>query len=284
MPALIDTHLHLIYRKSLGYGWTSEIPALATGDFTLDDARALMGDRVAGAVFMEAAVDDAGYKDEARLIGGLIGQSGGVLLGQIASCRPEEPAGLDDWIDEGQGLGVVGYRRVLHVVPDALSQSDIFRRNISMIGARGLTFDMCFTARQLGLAQALAQACPDTKLVLDHCGVPDIAGGGFDAWRAGIDAIAKLPHVTCKLSGLMAYCAPGTAGFATIRPYVDHVFTRFGPDRVVWGSDWPVVNLGGGLVDWLDVTAQILDMLSAEERIAVAHGNARQVYGLPAAP
>ena len=83
----IDTHLHLIYRDKLGYGWTLGIPPLATGNFTLADYNALTAGRgISGAVFMEAGVDDADYKAEARLIAGMVGQNG--LLGQIASCRP----------------------------------------------------------------------------------------------------------------------------------------------------------------------------------------------------
>ncbi len=280
MTPLIDTHLHLIYRETLGYGWTVGIPPLATGDFTLEDARALMGGRVGGAVFMEAAVDDADYRAEARLIGGLIAQSGGFLMGQVAGCRPEDDAGFEDWLEECKGLGAVGFRRVLHVMPDALSQGEAFRRNIRLIGAQGLTFDMCFLARQLGLAQDLARACPETRLVLDHCGVPDIAGGGFDGWRDAITALARQPHVFCKLSGIMAYCAPGSANPETIMPYVDHVLDVFGPDRVLWGSDWPVVNLGGGLPEWLAVTDAILAGLSASEADAVAQATARRAYDL----
>ena len=88
----IDTHLHLIYRGELGYGWTAGIPALAEGDFTLEDYAGLaQGRGIAGALFMEAGVDDGDFQAEARLIAGLVGRHG--LLGQIAACRPEDDAG-----------------------------------------------------------------------------------------------------------------------------------------------------------------------------------------------
>lgn len=276
---LIDTHLHLIYRDRLGYGWTAGIPPLATGDFTLPDYAALTaGHGIAGALAMEAGVDDADYQAEARLIAGMVGQHG--LLGQIASCRPETDAGFDDWLDECATLHVNGFRRILHVMPDDLSQGPTFRRNLAKIGARGLAFDVCVLARQLPLALDLARACPDQPLVLDHCGVPDIAGGGFDAWAQGITELAAQSHVAVKLSGITAYCAPGTANQTTLHPWVDHVLTAFGPDRMLWGGDWPVVNLGTGLPDWIALTRALLSHLSPAEQAQVGSGTARRVYRL----
>ncbi len=273
----IDTHQHLIYRDRFGYGWTNDIPPLASGDFTAEDyARLTEGAGIVGTLFMEAGVDDGDYKAEARFAAGLVGTNG--MLGQIASCRPEEDDGFDAWLDECSGLNVVGFRRILHVMPDGLSQSETFRTNLRKIGAAGLPFDLCVLARQLPIAADLARACDDQPMVLNHCGVPDIAGGAFDAWAAGIDAIAALPHVFAKLSGITAYCAPGTANLDTLRPWVDHVLEKFGPARVVWGGDWPVVNLGSGLPEWMTITRALLAALPPDDQAAVAAGNARAVY------
>lgn len=275
----IDTHLHLIYRDKLGYSWTSGIPPLVTGDFTLDDYSALTAGRgIAGAVFMETGVDDADYKAEARFVAGMVGKAG--LLGQIASCRPEEDAGFDDWLDECKGLKVCGFRRILHVMPDELSRTATFRRNLAKIGANGWAFDICVLARQLPIAEALAKACPDQSLVLDHCGVPDIAGNGFEDWAKGITALAALPHVSVKLSGISAYCAAGTANQATLQPWVDHVLAVFGPERMLWGGDWPVVDLGAGLPDWIALSRSLLDDRSPSDRSQIAQGTARRIYKL----
>ena len=273
----IDTHLHLIYRDRLGYSWTSGIPPLATGDFTLADYGALTaGLGVAGSVFMETGVDDADYKAEARFVAGLVGQGG--VLGQIASCRPEADAGFEDWLDECEGLHAHGFRRILHVMPDELSQTPTFRRNLAKIGARGQAFDICVLARQLPIAEELAKACPEQPLVLDHCGVPDIAGGNFADWAKGIKALAALPHVYLKLSGITAYCAPGTANLTTLQPWVDHVLSAFGADRLLWGGDWPVVNLGVGLANWISLTRALLAGLTATEQAQVFQGTAKRVY------
>jgi len=275
----IDTHQHLIYRREIGYGWTDTTPELATGDFTLSDYRALSAGRgIGGTVFMETGVDDADYQKEARFVGGLVGQEG--LLGQIASCRPEQDAGFDAWLEEGADLHVKGYRRILHVMPDALSQTEAFRQNLRKIGAKGVAFDMCFLARQLDIAEQLARACDDQVLVLDHCGVPDIAGGEFEPWAKSITRLSALAHVRVKLSGISAYCAPGAATCENLRPWVDHIIHTFGPSRVVWGSDWPVVNLGVGLPDWVDMTRRLIAGLTEAEQQQIASGTAKATYRL----
>jgi predicted TIM-barrel fold metal-dependent hydrolase len=279
MIPLLDTHQHLVYRNVAGYGWTQGIPPLAEGDFTLEDYAGLTKDAgIGGSLFMETGVDDDDYQAETRYVSGLAGDSASGIAGIIASIRPESDDGFDAWLEESAGLGAVAYRRILHVVDDAMSQSETFRRNVGKIGAAGKVFDVCFLARQLPIALDFAKACENTTLVLDHCGVPDIAGGGLDPWRADMTALGKLPNVHCKLSGIMAYCAPGEASLEAIRPYVDHVLESFGPDRMVWGSDWPVVNLANGLQDWIAVTRAILGELSADEAASIAHGSAETVY------
>jgi predicted TIM-barrel fold metal-dependent hydrolase len=281
---LIDTHQHLILRERIGYAWTGEFPILA-GDFTRADYAGLVAGRgVPATIFMETGVDDADYQAEARMVAGMVGTSvGGVaMLGQIASIRPEWDEGFDAWLEEAQeGLGVVGFRRILHVVPDEVSLTGPFRANLRKIGRAGYTFDLNFLSRQLvPIGVPLLRACPDQTYTLDHCGVPDVAGGDWEVWKTGIDAIAAFPNVVVKLSGITTYCAPGTASTTVVRPYFEHLLEAFGPDRMLWGGDWPVVNLGAGLPGWIDITRDLLAGLSEAEQAAIAHGTARRVYGV----
>ncbi len=281
MIGLIDTHQHLVFPEAASYSWTEGIPVLANKAFTPADYQALTdGLGIEATLFMETAVDDPDIAAETKLVSDLAKNPDNGILGLIATCRPENDAGFDSWIEDAKAQGAVGFRRILHVVADDMSQSETFRRNVRSIGAKGLAYDMCFLARQLPIAAELADACPETRLILDHCGVPDIAGGGLDPWREDMGRLAERPNVTCKLSGLLAYCAPGNATLEAIRPYVDHVLETFGPERMVWGSDWPVVDMANGIQDWLNVTRQILDDLSEDEARSVAHKTARRVYGL----
>ena len=278
-PSLLDTHQHLLYTDSISYGWTDGLPALANKSFTLDDYRQLTaGLGVGGTLFMETAADNTDYKKENALIAKLADDDTGGIRGLISTCRPESDADFDEWLENCEAWPVVGYRRILHVVDDAMSQEEGFRNNVRKLGARNKVFDICFLQRQLGIAAEFARACDNTKLVLNHCGVPDIVGGDIKEWQQGIDALAELPHVYCKLSGLLAYCGDKPATLETIRPYVDYVLEKFGPYRMVWGSDWPVVNLANGIADWIKVTREILAGLSEDEANAIAHGTAEQVY------
>ena len=279
MIPLLDTHQHLIYRDQASYSWTNDIPPLAENNFTLDDYKNLTIELgVAGTLFMEAGADDDDYQKETRYVQTLAENSENNMIGLISSIRPEEDKGFDLWLNETIEMGVIGYRRILHIMPNELSQTKSFRNNVRKIGDAGKTFDLCFLPSQLRVAKELAQECDNTSLILNHCGVPTIANNELDPWRQDMENLSKIPNVTCKLSGLMAYCAPGTSSYETIEPYVDHVLKCFGPNRMVWGSDWPVVNLGKGLPEWIAVTRKILDKLSPDEAEAIANGTAQKIY------
>ena len=277
MPSLLDTHQHLVYSEQVGYAWTAGIPALANQSFEVEEyARITAGKGVSGTLFMETGADD--YQLETRLIARLAADPDNKIVGMIASCRPEDGSGYDQWLEECADMPVVGYRRILHVVDDELSRGETFRANIRKLGSRNLTFDMCFRARQLPIATGLARSCENTRLILNHCGVPDIAGGELDPWKQDITELAKCSNVVCKISGVLAYCAVGTASKETIGPYIDHVIDAFGADRLVWGSNWPVVNMASGLEDWLEITHDILRRASTHEAEKIANGTASRIY------
>ncbi|WP_102109922.1 amidohydrolase family protein [Oceaniglobus roseus] len=278
---LIDTHQHLILRDHLGYTWTEGIPALS-GGFTRDDYAALVAGRgVIGTVFMETGVDGADYQREARLVAGMVGTGDLPMYGQIAACRPETDDGFEAWLEECRDLHVVGFRRILHTMPDDTSTSDSYRANVRRIGAAGWPVDLCFAARQLHLAADLVTACPDVSFILDHFGTNDMAAGGFDGWRAGMERLAKLPNLMVKFSGMTAYVPDDAGPEAPTDAVAMTALELFGPDRLVWGGDWPVVDLGVGLPGWIEMTHRLLSGLSEDERAKIGHRNARRFYGLP---
>ena len=279
MIPLLDTHQHLVYRNEANYSWTKDIPPLATEDFTVDSYLSLTKDLgIGGTLFMETGVDDPDYQKEAHFIKSLMDDNKNGIKGLIFSIRPEENDNFDSWLEETLSMGVSGFRRILHVMPDDTSKSEVFRNNVKKIGNAGKPFDICYLPTQLNIAIDFAKACDDMHLVLNHCGVPSIAAGEIDQWGKDIKELSQLPNVICKLSGLMAYCAPGTSSLETIKPYVDHVLNCFGADRIVWGSDWPVVNLGKGIQEWIKVTREILSNLSKSEAESIGYLNAQNIY------
>lgn len=269
---ILDTHLHLVYPDRFDYPWLSDAPAI-NKPWTVEDyfAEALpLG--IESALHMEVDVAEAD----------LLGESEFVLtlprvVGAIAGCRPEHMNFVDQIEQLSEHAHVKGVRRILHQMPDDLSQSDLFVENIRHLPDYDLSFDLCVRADQLPIGQMLAERAPDVTFVLDHCGVPDVTGGGLDPWRAHISNIAKVPNVMAKISGIVAYSGADWS-VDTIRPYVEHIIESFGWDRVVWGSDHPVVTLTGSLTRWVQATHEILKGASDDEKARLLHLNAERIY------
>ena len=232
---------------------------------------------VAGTIFMETTPDEPHWRDEASFVDELASRPGSIIKGIIANGRPEEE-GFERYVDSLPRERLVGLRRILHVVPDDVSREPRFAANVRWLGKQRLTFDMCFLARQLPIAIELARKCDQTQLILDHCGVPDIAAGALDPSRANIRQLAALPNVACKISGVLAYCKPDNATLDAVKPYVDHCIECFGPDRLVWGSDWPVVTINSTLAKWIEISRELVGPLSEIERRQILSGNVRHIY------
>lgn len=276
---IIDTHLHLIDRSRLSYPWLSGAPAL-NHDFLYatyaQEARRL---GIEAALHMEVDVDPAEIESETAEITRLAAQPDSLLEGAIAACRPED-AGFADYLERQEANSVVkGFRRVLHVMPDELSETAVFRDNIRRLGGRRFTFDLCVLPHQIPKAIALADLAPDLQFILDHCGGPDIRAGAEHPWRDHMREIARRPNVTAKISGVVAY-ADENWQVDTLRPYVEHTIAAFGWDRVVWGSDWPVCTLGGNLSTWVGATHALLEGCSADEKRKLLSDNARRIWNL----
>lgn len=277
---IVDTHLHVIDQSALDYPWLASVEPL-NRDWIYDEyERDARRAGISGTLHMEVDVAPARIEDETGYVGTLADRPDSLIVGAIASCRPEE-AGFAAYLECQRANSLVkGFRRVLHVMPDELSEQPLFRENLKRLGGTGLTFDLCVLPRQLDKAITLADLAPDVTFILDHCGVPDIAGDVRQPWRDGIAEIARRPNVIAKVSGVVAYADAETWIAETLRPWVEHTINAFGWDRVVWGSDWPVCTLGGGLTAWVAATHALLDGASEDERRKLLSENARRVWSL----
>lgn len=276
----IDTHQHLLYPERFRYDWTAGLPALAGLPFRVEEYRAATAHSpVAESIFMEVDVPFNEAAAEAAFFCELAGDRANGISGIIAACRPEE-GDITGWLEKTAHPRLVGYRRVLHTQPDELSTTPGFRENVARIGQAGLTYDLCVLPHQHPIAAQLVDACPDTRFILDHCGVPDIASGNLDAWRTRLKELSLRPNLACKISGIIAYASPDRIGVETLRPVVEHTIHCFGWDRVIWASDWPVCNLTRDLATWDSLLEEILAGCSGDELARLYHCNARRVYQL----
>jgi L-fuconolactonase len=142
-----------------------------------------------------------------------------------------------------------------------------------------LRFDALLKPRHLKPFLTFLGLYPDLSVVIDHGAKPDIARGAFDDWAAAMREIARDGRVHCKLSGLVTEARPDWHQ-RDIRPYADLLIDAFGAERLMWGSDWPVVNLAGGYDRWREAAENYVARLNEDEQTAILGGTARRFYGL----
>jgi L-fuconolactonase len=148
---------------------------------------------------------------------------------------------------------------------------------LSAMARDKLVFDALVLPRHLPRLVAIVDRHPDLQFVLDHFGKPALSTGEIAVWRRDIALLAERDNIVCKLSGLVTEARPDWSP-ADLRGAVDHALNCFGPRRMLWGSDWPVVNLAGGYATWLAAAETLLADLSPDERADVFGGTAARIY------
>ena len=162
--------------------------------------------------------------------------------------------------------------------PDWLQRHDVLG-GLRAVAAAGLCYDLVIRPHQLPAASYAAAAVPELSFILDHAGKPPIADGEIEPWAARLREFAALPNTACKLSGLVTEAARG-APPAAFRPFTDVILSAFGPERVMFGSDWPVCLLACNYPGVVALTETLVAELSEAEQEAVFAGTAARVYGI----
>ncbi len=175
---------------------------------------------------------------------------------------------------------IKGYRHVVQGEPMDFLDRPRFRRGVAALKAYNYTYDILIFHNQLPPAIDFVRVFPDQQFVIDHCAKPDIRHKKIDDWRAGMQEIAQFPNVCCKLSGLFTETNWKEWSAADFFPYLDVVFEAFGTDRLLFGSDWPVMLLSGIYVQWKSLLEKYMESFSAEDREKVFGSNAIQFYNL----
>jgi L-fuconolactonase len=271
---MIDSHQHFWRYDPAEYDWIDESMRPLQRDFLPEDARAVM--QPAG---VEAAIAVQARQTESETH----------WLIELARQHPFI-RGVVGWIDlqaddadrRLDGLRhhacIVGMRHVVQAEPDGFLDRPAFRRGVSALERHGLIYDILIYARQLGEATRFARAFPRQRFVLDHLGKPDVRGGRFEEWRTNLTALAELPHVWCKLSGLVTEADWRTWTPRQLRPYIDVALEAFGPSRVMFGSDWPVCGVAASYAQVLSVVRDAVADYSADEQAQMLGRTADEVY------
>ena len=176
-----------------------------------------------------------------------------------------------------------GFRHVVQAEPDdRFLMCKEFLRGVGMLSRFGFTYDILIYARHLPVATEFVQQFPSQKFVVDHMAKPQIKARELDDWSRGMRAIAKHPNVSCKVSGLVTEADWKRWTPDDFRPYLDEVFTAFGVDRLMFGSDWPVCLLGGNYGRVKAIVDDYTQSFSPIDKENIFGGNAIRFYGLAA--
>jgi L-fuconolactonase len=242
---------------------------------------------------MEVDVAPEQHAAEAELVLDLARSGKNPTIAAVIGGRVASP-GFADYVGKFKGNPLVkGVRQVLHVpeTPSGYCLKEEFVRGVKLLGEQGMSFDLCMRPADLTDGAKLVAQCPGTRFVLDHCGNPDLkcfraprAGEekpkhSADEWKRAIDAFAKQPNVIGKISGGVAHLPKG-GDASDLAPAVNHCLDAFGPDRVVFGGDWPVCLLGAPLKRWVEFLTQIIASRPAAEKEKLWSANAIKHYSL----
>lgn len=275
----IDAHQHYWSLAHREYGWLEDTPALHPiyRDFGPEDLAPLLdGAGIDGTVLVQAAPSEA---ETWRLLA-LAAQPASrvrAVVGWTDLAAPDAPVRIHRLAQEPL---LKGLRPMLQDIadPDWILGPRL-RPAIDAMTERGLCLDLLIKPHQLDAALAFARAHPGLRMVIDHAAKPDIAGGAFEPWATRMARFAAETPVHCKLSGLATEAGPGWDA-RRLQPWVEHLLRHFGPARLMWGSDWPVLNLAGGYPQWHAVCDTLLGGLPFEAQAAIRGANAAAFYGI----
>ena len=278
---IVDAHVHFWDPAELDYPWIEAVPTLRRaflpGDYT--SATADADASVARLVAVEAnaapsqATREVGFFDRLAAVDSRISA--------IVAFVPLSNAAARDRVLDSlrEHPRVKGVRQNIQSEPRGFCLHDAFVDGVREAGRRGYTFDLCVTSDQLAEAIALVERCPDTRFVLDHAGKPRIRDGADPWWHEAIERLASYERVWCKISGLLTEASAGQ-GEAAVLPYACHAIDCFGDERVMYGSDWPVLTLAGSYADWIRVARSLTMGWTAAAVHRFYCDNATRFYGL----
>jgi len=291
---VIDAHMHVTDPARFDLAWARPLPR------PLDPtprgyAQACAGTGIIAPVIVETDVTPAQRLGEAVFQAELV--ASGLAGAGVPCLDPRDPAFAEQATALARMPAIRGVRWMARTEADcqALCHAREVRAHLVLLGRLGLSFDLHVPPEVLVDVVPTVAAAPQTRFLLNHCGHGDPVALGargqgrppqHDAqiWRSGMRALSRLPHVACKLSGLVSHLHPGRWQPADLAPVVEHCLESFGAQRCLFGSDWPVCTRGGTMLQWLSALQQIISTLPTADQAQILAGTARTWYRLPAAP
>jgi L-fuconolactonase len=273
----IDAHVHVWTRSTDPQPWINpDTMSLVDRDFTMDDlATTLDAHSVRAALVVQSSNSIA---ETRRLLAGASDRVAGVVGWLDVSASVSEQLAV---LHEQPGSKLVGIRHLAHIDPDSgwLGRTDV-TRGLGELGHVGLCFDLVLRWHQLCLAETVVTGLPHVQFVLDHLGGPPTGEAELDVWERSLRALAAHSNVSAKLSGIAGTLGRLDWTVDMCRRAIEVGLEAFRPDRLMYGSDWPLVELAGGSARWQRAVAAILADISPSERGSIFGATAARVYRL----
>ncbi|HZZ38973.1 MAG TPA: amidohydrolase family protein [Acidobacteriaceae bacterium] len=272
----IDAHHHFWRYSTADYGWIDESMAGIRRDFLPEDLAAeIAGAAVDGVISVHACQTIA----ESEWLLALASAHPWIrgVVGWVPLADPAVAALLDRL---AENTALRGVRHVLQAEPDSFMDRADFNAGLAQLHRRLLTYDILIYHHQLPTAIHLVDRHPNQTFVLDHIAKPDIRTGVMQPWARDLAELARRPHVFCKLSGVVTEADHASWSYEQILPYMETALAAFGPERMMFGSDWPVCRVATVYADWVRTVDRFAASLSATEKRALFAETAIRAYRL----
>jgi len=277
----IDSHHHIWDLSIRDQEWiTGDAMQPIRRNFVISDLKdAVASSRIDRTVLVQTVTD---YAETPELLA--IAQSEhlvGAVVGWLQIDAPDAIEHLHKYLDLPGGEYLKGIRDIAQDHPDSnyLAKSETIE-NVRKLGDLGITFDLLTKIPELPAAIKLVRACPDVQFVMDHISKPRIAKQEVEPWKTLMSELATFPNVLCKVSGLVTEANWNEWQVKDFKPYVDHVIEIFTPQRLMFGSDWPVANLGGTYSGIVELAETLTSGFSQSEGDYFWHKTAASAYGI----
>jgi L-fuconolactonase len=277
VPLKIDSHHHLWQYQQQEYVWMSDEMGSLRRNFLLPDLeKTLRASGIDGAITVQARQS----LEETRWLLDIAERAGIIrgVVGWVPLHDPELAKYLDEFAPDPKLSGV---RHVLHDEPDdCYMLRDDFNRGIALLPRYGLVYDILIFERHLPQTIQFVDAHPNQVFVVDHLAKPRIRAREISPWRERMCDLAQREHVYCKLSGMVTEANWHSWTPVEFQPYFDVVLEAFGPKRLMFGSDWPVLNLAADYPAWVSIVGNLLAALSHTEQTRIWGETAVEAYRL----
>jgi L-fuconolactonase len=277
---IVDSHIHFWDPEQLNYPWLQDLPTLNRAFLPAQLAQAATAVNLQKIVFVQAdCVPEDGLAEVAWV--SQLAQNEPRIQGIVAFAPLENGAASATYLEKLQAFPLVkGVRRLIQSEAPGFARQPDFIQGVQQLAQFGFSFDICIVHNQMSDAIELVSHCPEVAFILDHFGKPAIARRRLEPWASQIRTLAQFPHVWCKLSGLVTEADHQNWTPGDLRPYLEVALEAFGPQRLMFGGDWPVSERASSYQQWVEPADVLLAALPEADRQRVFFANAQAFYRL----